>query len=169
MSFNKAVSPVFKRERTEFELYTREEREILSKARDIMDSKLKSQQVNFSLAHAAEHFRHLIGFDTREHFAVMYVDFNGLIMSSEILHSGCRTSASIDINYIARRVLSSDCSGVVLSHNHPHSHIAAPSDADISTTTALKAAFDTIKVTLIDHVIVTPGSHFYSFRRDGRV
>jgi DNA repair protein RadC len=41
----------------------------------------------------------------------------------------------------------------VLAHNHPNG-IAVPSKDDIDTTVTLKKAFDTMGITLLEHVLV---------------
>lgn len=96
-----------------------------------------------------------------EHFAeekneVVYqlcLDRKGKLLVCKRLGEGSIASASLDFRRLVENALLHSASGVILAHNHP-SGIAVPSSEDIAVTNRVKAALETIDVTLLDHIIV---------------
>ncbi len=90
-------------------------------------------------------------------FVLCYDNLNHLI-ACRLLSEGDINSAAFDIREFGRIVLETNCSSVILSHNHPHS-ISLPSKDDIRVTKAVISLLDMLKVTLKDHIIVSDDSH----------
>ena len=63
---------------------------------------------------------------------------------------------------IMREVIQNDASYVIFSHNHP-SNKNEPSSEDIVLTEHLRMMFETVNISLVDHVIFCPNGSYYSF------
>ena len=83
------------------------------------------------------------------------------LLHREMTSVGGLDSTIIDNRVIIRKALDKKATGVILVHNHP-SGSALPSVADIEQTRTLNNALKTCDISLIDHVIIAPGS-YYSF------
>lgn len=104
--------------------------------------------------------------ESQEVFLVIPLDLHGDPCSPPVeIARGQRDRVNVDASDVMRPVITSNCSGFVVVHNHPSGH-AKPSDADRSLTKNIqKAAKPYAPVTMIDHVIV--GRHeFYSIVED---
>ena len=75
-------------------------------------------------------------------------------------------SADLDIRKMMEHVIATGASAVILAHNHP-SGVAAPSDDDWVATRKARAALQTVRVALVDHVVVADGD-FVSMRQTRR-
>lgn len=89
-----------------------------------------------------------------------------LIKKMRISHGGLSETA-VDIRIIIKEALLSNATIVALCHNHP-SNNTRPSLDDDRLTQRLKAACETMRIHLADHVIVTDG-RYYSYREEGRL
>jgi len=116
-----------------------------------------------SSSKAAEHFRSLFSkYDRdREHFAVVYLNQQNEVLSSEVLFSGSLSSSAVYPRELIKRVLGREAASIVIGHNHPSGSIQ-PSGPDRQLTRKLKTALESIDVALLDHIIIGNGSeeHF---------
>lgn len=78
------------------------------------------------------------------------------------ISEGTANATSLDIRKIAKLVLETQATAVILCHNHPDG-IARPSQADIVLTKNLLLVLTAMNVALLDHLIVVDGD-FISFR-----
>ncbi len=85
-------------------------------------------------------------------FVLCYDSLNHLI-TCRLLNEGDICSAAFDIRELGRIVLETNCSSVIISHNHPHS-VSLPSNEDIRMTKAVINFLEILKVSLKDHIIV---------------
>jgi len=76
----------------------------------------------------------------------------GMICCKELAR-GVANSAAISIRKIAELALSKNATSVIIAHNHV-SGLALPSIEDELTTKRIKAALETMGITLNDHIIV---------------
>ncbi len=90
----------------------------------------------------------------RERVFVLCYDSSNHLITCRLLNEGDINSSAFDIREFGRIVLETNCSSVIISHNHPHS-ISLPSKDDIRATRAVIELLDMLKVTLKDHVIVS--------------
>ena len=115
---------------------------------------------------AAKHFNMLFAKDpSREHFGIIYLNVKNDIISSEILFSGTLTTAAVYPREIIRKAIEENAAAILVGHNHPSGN-RQPSQDDLSITKKIKAACETVDITLHDHVIVT-SEGFYSFADNG--
>ena len=71
----------------------------------------------------------------------------------------------IDNKLILSTALKCLASSIIIAHNHPSGN-TQPSQADVSVTTKLKTACQTLEISLVDHLIITEES-FYSMADEG--
>ena len=90
----------------------------------------------------------------RERVFVLCYDQNKNFIACRQLSEGDCNSSDFDIRELGRIVLETNCSFVIVSHNHPHA-IHLPSNADINVTRMAIDFLATLKVVLLDHVIVS--------------
>lgn len=60
------------------------------------------------------------------------------------------------IREVVKLALKNQAKHVILTHNHPSGQLQ-PSHADIQTTRKLKAALETVEISLLDHIVVGSG------------
>ncbi len=95
----------------------------------------------------------------RERVFVLCYDSSGHLITCRLLSEGDICSSAFDIREFGRIVLETNCSSVIISHNHPHS-IPLPSKDDIRVTRAVVELLDMFKVRLKDHIIVCDDGYF---------
>lgn len=89
-----------------------------------------------------------------------------LIKAERISHGGISETA-VDVRIIMREALLNNATVIALCHNHP-SNNARPSRDDDSLTERVKTACQTMRIHLIDHLIITDGA-YYSYADEGRL
>jgi len=88
----------------------------------------------------------------KECFAIMYLTNGNKLIHSEILFEGTLTSAAVYPREVIKKTLEHNAASVIIAHNHPSGRLSA-SREDMQITNKLKVAFDTIEVSLHDHII----------------
>jgi len=91
--------------------------------------------------------------ETREVFAVLFLDSQLKLLAFEKLFFGSVTSCAVHIREIISRALAHRAVQIIIAHNHPDAP-AQPSPADLALTRQLAQACDLFDIELIDHVIV---------------
>ena len=94
------------------------------------------------------------------------LDRKGRLLACKRLGEGGVTSANLDLRKMMEHVIATGASAVILAHNHP-SGVAEPSDEDWAANRQARAALKTIRVPLIDHIVVADGD-FVSMRQTRR-
>lgn len=90
----------------------------------------------------------------------------GLIKAMKISEGGL-TETAIDVRIIAREAILANATAVALAHNHPSGSLR-PSRMDDDLTRKVKAGLDTLRLYLLDHVIITD-SGYYSYSEEGKI
>lgn len=103
--------------------------------------------------------------ETREVFAVLFLDNQHRILHFERLFWGTLDAAAVYPRVVAEYVLKHHAAAVILAHNHP-SGVAEASRADKQITQQLVSALSLLDVRVLDHVIVA-GPLCYSFAEQG--
>lgn len=103
--------------------------------------------------------------ECQEEVVVLFLDNANQVIGVQKLSKGGMSSTLVDIRLILSVALKSLASGIILSHNHPSGKLV-PSDADRKLTKQLKEACVLLEITLLDHIILAPGSGYYSFTDD---
>lgn len=93
-----------------------------------------------------------------ETVAVMLLDAKGKILYDGIVNKGTVNAVDLYMRRIIELVVLYNASAIILAHNHP-SGVAVPSRDDIETTKAINNILKSMKVNLLDHIIVADGDY----------
>lgn len=104
--------------------------------------------------------------DTEEAWILLMNRSFKLIKSQCISHGGISETA-VDVRIIMREALLNNSTVIALCHNHPSGN-TVPSRDDDRLTQSVKAAAETMRIHLADHVIITDGN-YYSYREQGKL
>ncbi len=104
--------------------------------------------------------------DTEEAWILLMNRSFKLIKCQCISHGGISETA-VDVRIIMREALLNNATAIALCHNHPSGN-ANPSRDDDRLTQSVKAAAETMRIHLADHVIVTDGK-YYSYLEHGKL
>jgi DNA repair protein RadC len=100
----------------------------------------------------------------QEHFAVVYLDGQNKIITTEVIASGTINMASIYPRVLLKRILELQAVSVLISHTHP-SGLTDPSSSDRALTKKLQSGLALFDIDIIDHLII--GIDFLSFSDQG--
>ena len=127
---------------------------------------VKEQEVTYktiSSSHDAGSFlSKLIGDEAEEHFVVIGLNSHGEVISGFRVSHGDIKSSIVDTGSVMKRLLLSNATCFICSHNHPSATISTLSfsSEDIAVTKRLKKAGSLLGVKLLDHIVVaSDGSH----------
>lgn len=95
---------------------------------------------------------------SNERAYVLCFDGDHCLIAVRKLSDGDVNSTAFDMRKLASAVLETKAVGVMLVHNHPNG-IPLPSQADIEQTESAYSFLRTMKVTLMDHVIISKTGH----------
>ena len=118
-------------------------------------------------ARIRDFWRLRIGSLPNEVFEVAYLDSGLRLVRNgvERLQQGTVDRASVYPRQVVEAALRRGAAAIVLAHNHPNGRVE-PSEADKLTTRAIVLAAETIRLRVVDHLIVSPDDAF-SFREAG--
>jgi len=105
--------------------------------------------------------------ETREVFAVLFLDNQHQVLKFERLFFGTLNAATVYPRVVVEQALTHHSAAVILAHNHP-SGIAEASIADKHITQKLEQALQLIDVKVLDHMIIA-GHQCYSFAEHGEI
>jgi len=91
-----------------------------------------------------------------EVFGALYLDSQHRVIGWTEHSTGTLAQATVYPRELVKRALAVNAAAVILAHNHP-SGGAEPSRADERLTQTIKAALQLVDVSVLDHLIVTPG------------
>ncbi len=104
--------------------------------------------------------------DVEEAWALLMNQGCNLIKAVRLSHGGISETA-VDVRIILREALLANATVVAFCHNHP-SNNNHPSKDDDRLTQLVNKACQTMRIHLLDHIIVTDGN-YYSYREQGRL
>lgn len=91
-----------------------------------------------------------------EEFWVLLLNRANKIIERVKISEGGYTATTVDVRKIMKTALDHQAIGLILCHNHPSGN-HNPSNDDINITAKIKQAAKTLDISLLDHVIITPG------------
>lgn len=100
-----------------------------------------------------------------EVFGIIGLDTSNQIIMTDFSQNGGVNESRVYIAEIAKKLLLSNSTQVILVHNHPSGNLKA-SDADINITEKLKKALGLFEIRVLDHII-TGDNDFTSFKELG--
>jgi DNA repair protein RadC len=95
----------------------------------------------------------------------IYLNSDNVVVHKQLISLGTLDANLIHPREVFRPAIKYASVGVVLLHNHP-SGCVIPSKDDGTYTNQITIAGEFIGIKLIDHIIFTRGSKFYSFNRE---
>jgi DNA repair protein RadC len=101
-----------------------------------------------------------------EEFNVLFLNRANYVKGIFRLSRGGLTGTVADPRILFATALKGLAVGIIAGHNHPSGSIK-PSSQDIELTKKLKEIGKLHDITLVDHIILTPHSGFYSFADEG--
>lgn len=102
----------------------------------------------------------------QEQFVVGYLARNGQVKGIYTGFHGGLTGTVADVRIILAIALKSGSSSIILAHNHPSGNLQ-PSEADVTMTKKFKSACETMDLSFIDHLIISPFDAYMSFSDSG--
>ena len=105
--------------------------------------------------------------ETREVFAVLFLDNQHQVLKFERLFFGTLNAAAVYPRIVVEQALKNQAAAVILAHNHP-SGVDEASIADKPITQKLEQALQLIDVRVLDHMIIA-GHQCYSFAEHGEI
>ncbi|MGL9746407.1 JAB domain-containing protein [Enterococcus sp. DIV0170] len=110
----------------------------------------------------------LIGSECQEHLIVVCLDTKNQINSYATVSIGSLNQSVAHPRDILQRALLSNSARIAIVHNHPSGH-QAPSRNDDSFTERIANACGIIGIDLLDHIIVTDSSKYFSYKEEARI
>jgi len=93
-----------------------------------------------------------VGINVERVYLMMFDNSMRLIDCARICDGTVNTAVMLPRLMIEKALLK-HASNVVVAHNHPNG-VAVPSSDDISTTEMLRAAFDLVRIQMLEHVVI---------------
>ncbi|MCF8054526.1 MAG: DNA repair protein RadC [Deltaproteobacteria bacterium] len=112
-----------------------------------------------------DYWRSRLGSLKEEHFCVIYLNAQNMVLGTETLGEGTVNSVYIHPRRIFARALKEGATAIIVVHNHP-SGVTKPSEEDIRITKTLVQIGSSLDISLHDHIVVAYDRHF-SFREAG--
>jgi len=131
----------------------------LARARVLHRPVLSSWQALLDYCHTAMAHRQT------EQVRVLYLDRKNRLIADEAQASGTVDHVPVYPREVVKRALELNASALILVHNHP-SGDPTPSAGDITMTEAIRAAAETMSITLHDHLVIGR-DRALSFRSEG--
>ena len=148
--------------------FTLKEKEILEKARAIMEEKaLYKTNCLTSPALTSDYLKLHFATQEREVFTLLCLNSQHEVITCENVFFGTIDSASVYPREVVKLALQHNAAAVILSHNHP-SGIPEPSQADKTITNRLVEALKLIDVRVLDHLVIG-GNDSVSFAERGLI
>lgn len=127
------------------------------------DTKIRSSADIVELMH-----NKLADSNTEEFWAILLNRGNKVIGSVNVAQGGV-SGVLIDVKVVMKAAIERLASGLIICHNHP-SGTPLPSTQDRNITKKILSAAQTMDITLLDHVIITPDKEaYYSFADNGEI
>jgi DNA repair protein RadC len=106
--------------------------------------------------------------ELKEEFFVIMLNRANRVLGITKISSGGISGTVADTRLIFATALKAAASSIIISHNHPSGN-TQPSTSDIQLTKNIAAAGKVLEISVLDHVIYTPGGAYYSFADEGLI
>lgn len=97
-----------------------------------------------------------------ESFRIMLLDAAHQVLGIQTVSTGGVASTLVDLKICIQAAVLGNATSVIAMHNHP-SGTMRPSESDETLTARLKRAFESVDISMLDHVIVGGRGEYYSF------
>lgn len=130
----------------------------------LYEEKVKNDVTMNNAENVAKFVIEKIGNSDREHLVTIGLNAKGKINYFETNHIGDLNSSIIHPREIFKNAIISNCSSIIIAHNHPSGDLT-PSKEDESVTFNIAEAGNILGIELLDHLIVNDND-FYSFKKN---
>lgn len=103
----------------------------------------------------------------KEYFKVLFLNQVNQVLGYTLISEGGLTTTDVDVRVILQAALLTNSVAIILAHNHPSGNLK-PSRQDIEITKQVKDAAQLMRITVIDHLILTD-TGYYSFSDEGQL
>ena len=110
-----------------------------------------------------DYLRSSMAYSDVEQFNVIYLDSKLRLIEEETMQRGTNNMVSLHVREVIKNALAKEAGGIIIAHNHPSGDVT-PSKADVEITNMVQKACESVKITFIDHLIVSK-NRIYSFMR----
>lgn len=104
--------------------------------------------------------------DMVESAYVIHLKTNNQVLGIQKIGMGGTRATVVDPKVIFGTALKALGAAIILAHNHPSGGLK-PSKHDQTLTSRIHKAGEILDIKLLDHLILTPESGYYSFKDDG--
>ena len=104
--------------------------------------------------------------ETQERVIILYLNKRNEIIGFYKHSIGGIDSSIMDLRLIISTALKALATSIIITHNHPSSN-KTPSETDRNITRKIIASAKTNDIVVLDHIIVTKNSGYYSFTDEG--
>ncbi|MGF1871984.1 RadC family protein [Photobacterium indicum] len=146
-------------------LYTAQEKDVLSHAAEIIESKLKVRDVFRSPDMARTFCVNRLAHKEYEVLGVLFLDDKNQLLAFVEMFRGTINMSAVYPREIVREALKHNASNIILTHNHPSNDTEA-SQSDRNITRRIADALALIDIKVLDHFIVG-GKEALSFAENG--
>ncbi len=105
--------------------------------------------------------------ELKEFFYTLLLDRANKVLGAVRIGEGGISGTVADVRHIFQSAILSNCSSLILAHNHPSGN-TQPSEADIKLTRKIAKAGELHDIKVLDHVILTC-ENYYSFADEGMI
>jgi DNA repair protein RadC len=102
----------------------------------------------------------------REEFKILLLNRANRLLGLFVVSTGGISGTVVDVRMIFQAALKANASAIILAHNHPSGNFE-PSSADLQITRKIKDAGNLLDITVLDHLIITKESGYYSMADNG--
>lgn len=102
-----------------------------------------------------------------ESFYIVLLDVKNNTIGYAKISQGGLYESTVDLRLVAKYALDTLANSVIICHNHPSGN-PNPSIADNELTNKIKDGLQTLKIALLDHIIITDKS-YYSYVEHGKL
>lgn len=103
----------------------------------------------------------------KEYFKVLFLNQVNQVLGYTLISEGGLTTTDVDVRVILQAALLTNSVAIILAHNHPSGNLK-PSRQDMEITKQVKDAAQLMRITVIDHLILTD-TGYYSFSDEGQL
>ncbi|SKC77847.1 DNA repair protein RadC [Maledivibacter halophilus] len=121
-----------------------------------------------SAKEAGEYFVSLLGgMKDKERFAVAFLDNSNSVIETRIVSEGTVNMTQVFPRNILKLAIANDCTGLILSHNHPGRTLNFTIE-DKSITQRMVDIFHPLNIRVLDHIVVG-GNNYSSLAQKGHL
>jgi DNA repair protein RadC len=103
---------------------------------------------------------------TKEHFYVIGLRTNNVVQFIDLVSMGSLNGTVVCGREVFKAAIIKSVASIILVHNHPSGNKSA-SKSDIEITNKMIQAGKYLDIKVLDHIIVTTDSGYYSFADEG--